>query len=320
MLSRLYELMKSFLDRLLLLTKKVNRWVVLVILVAVTLIILGLLVYRQWDVIINYHWQFKPIPIALSFLLYSALLVWVAVIWGWLINSLGPHLSYQKHIRYYILSNIAKRIPGTIWYVASRVQLYVSDGLEIKITTVASAVEMVLVYLAGILVVLASATQTLARYHISPFILVAIFFLGLILIHPRVLNWILNRRKIEYRALSYGRILLGIGGYVIVWIFGGLILFEIGNIIYPISTYNLLYFVTTWALIGIISILFFFSPSSFGITEIGLSLLLSNIVPSSIAVLIAIAARILLMAYDILWAGVFLLFNQANKALLTRKD
>ncbi len=320
MQTRLLGLVKSTLEHILTTLKKVNRLLVTTVLIVITLAILGYLVYRQWDVIINYHWQLRPLPILSSFFFYSVALFWVAMIWGWVMNSLGPRLSFRKHIRYYLLSNIAKRIPGTIWYVASRLQFYVADGLEIKVTAVASAVEMVLISLAGILVVLVSATQTLARYHISPFVLVAVFILGLALIHPRVIRWILRRRNIEPRAMSYRRILLGILAYVISWVLGGVILFAIGNIIYPIPVENLPYFITTWSVVGIISSLLFFSPSNFGVTEIGLSLLLSTVVPSSIAVLIALAARVILMAYDVLWAGLSLLANPADKALLTRKD
>ena len=320
MQTRFYGLLKTLATRIIAGLKKVNRLLLTAVLIVVTIIILGLLVYRQWDVIINYHWQLRPVPILLSFLIYTFALVWVGLIWGWLINNLGPRLSYQKHIRYYLLSNIAKRIPGTIWYVASRLQLYVSEGMDIKIPAVASAVEMVLISLAGILVVLVTASQTLIRYHITPIIFVVAFILGLALIHPNVIRWILRRQKADTKALTYPRILVGIIAYIVSWLLGGVILFEIGNIIYPIAPDKLPYFITTWSLVGFVSSLLFFSPSNFGVTEIGLSLLLSSVVPSPIAVLIAIAARILLMVYDILWASVFLLLNPADRSLLTRKD
>jgi hypothetical protein len=45
-----------------------------------------------------------------------------------------------------------------------------------------------------------------------------------------------------------------------------------------------------------------FSPSVFGFGEISLSLLLSGILPSSLAVIIAISNRIIIMFMEILWA------------------
>jgi hypothetical protein len=244
----------------------------------------------------------------------------VAIVWGWIINNLGTKLSYHKHIRYYIISNLAKRIPGTIWYIASRYQLYTSDGLDLKITAVASGVEMVLITLAGILVVLLFSTQTLLQYHISPIVLVIIFILGLVLIHPKVIKWILLRRKIETKTLNYKFIIQGILFYIISWILGGVMLFETSNIIYPLSIVNLPYLINCWTLVGIVSTILFFSPSNLGITEIGLSLLLSKIVPLPIAVLIAITSRILLIVFEIIWAGFYLWFKQPEITPLTRKD
>jgi uncharacterized membrane protein YbhN (UPF0104 family) len=320
MLIQLLGSVKAYFLQLIGSFKKINRLVITSISIGLTIIILGLLVYRQRDILLNYHWQFRPLPIFLSFLVFSLVLFWVSIVWGWIINNLGMKLSYAKHIRYYIVSNLAKRIPGTIWYVASRIQLYGSDGINLKITALASGIEMVFITLAGILVVFLFSTQTLVQHHISPIILMIFFLLGLVLLHPKVIKWILLRRKVEAKTLSYKFIIKGILSYVFSWILGGIILFEIGNIIHPISIGNLPYFINCWTLVGIISTLLFFSPSNFGITEIGLSLLLSKIMPSPIAVLVAIASRIFMIAYEIIWASFFLWLKLPENTSLTQKD
>lgn len=320
MQTRLIVYIKSLFSRILSYLRSINRIVITIISIGVTIIILGFLVYRQREIILNFDWQFRPLPILLTFLIYSIALFWVSIVWGWIINHLGKKISYQKHIRSYIISNLAKRIPGTIWYIASRFQLYIADGLDVKTTALASGIEMVLITLAGILVALLFATQTLIEYHISPFILVIVFILGLIVIHPKVIQWFLHRKNVDVRGLNYKFILQGILAYVLSWIFGGMVLFETGNIIYPFSIENLPYFITIWALVGIISTILFFSPSNLGITEIGISLLLSKLVPSSIAVLIAVSTRILLIIFEIIWAGLFLWIKLPDKSPLTQKD
>ena len=320
MFDRIGLLIKSTLSKVIAHLRKINRVAVTLISVAVTALVLGYLVYRQREIILTYHWQFRPLPLLLSFVIFSVALFWVSVIWGWIINHFSKKLVFHKHIRFYIISNLAKRIPGTVWYLASRFQLYNTEGLDLKITAIASGLEMVLITLAGILVTLLFASQTLLEYHISPFIFIIIFIVGLIIIHPKVIQWALRLKSVEIQSFNYQFVIKGIAAYVISWILGGAVLFETGNLIYPIGIENLPYFITSWSLVGILSTILFFSPSNLGITEIGISLLLSKVVPSSIAVLIAISTRILMILFEILWAGVFLWIKLPDVPRLTQTD
>jgi uncharacterized membrane protein YbhN (UPF0104 family) len=320
MVNRLFEFIESFYTRLIVSLKKVNRWLITSISIGVMIVVLGLLVYRQRDIILGYQWQFRPLPIFLSFFVFSIALFWAAIVWGWIMNNLGISVSYKKHIRYYIVSNLAKRIPGTIWYIAGRFPLYYSEGVDTKITAIASGIEMILITLAGIIVVLMVSIKTIQQYHISPIYFIIILIIGVIVLHPKVIQWIIKRKNIDLTTINYFFILKGVLFYVLSWILGGIMLFEIGNIIYPIPNTQIIYFINAWTLVGLISTILFFSPSNFGITEIGLSLLLSNIIPSSIAVLIAIMSRILMILFEILWTGLFLWLKLPEKELLTRKD
>jgi hypothetical protein len=92
--------------------------------------------------------------------------------------------------------------------------------------------------------------------------------------------------------------------YVFIWIIGGILLYAIVNILYDLPVAHLGYVIGSWSIVGFLSSLLLFSPSNLGITEVGLSILLSAIMPSSIAVVIAIFARILLISYEIVWAGI----------------
>src|SRR4030042_4368821 len=174
MLSRSYDFIYALIIQFIRALRKVNRLVVTIVSIVVTIIILGILVYKQREILINFHWEFRPIPLLLAFLVYTFALFWVSVGWGWICNILGIQLSYWKHIRNYIVSNMAKRIPGTIWYVASRFQLYSTEGYSATTTAVASGIELVLITLAGIIVVLIFSTPTLLEYQISPVILVMV--------------------------------------------------------------------------------------------------------------------------------------------------
>jgi hypothetical protein len=245
-------------------------------------------------------------PAILSFVFFIFAMLLPAVLWGQILNALGIRLTYLKHIRNYCISNVAKRIPGTVWYVASRAQLYKEDGIDLKLTALASGIEMALITLSGTLVSAVFAFNIILDQRINPWSLVAAFLIGCIFIHPRVVQFVFRLLKVEATMFSYKDILLWLIWYLVLWVIGGIVLFLIGNAVTPIPIQNLGYVIGSWALVGVLSSLLFFSPSNLGITEIGLSLLLGQIMPLSVGVVIAIAARILIILFEIIWASIFL--------------
>jgi len=314
MLTRLKKSGKKWLIDSFYTPKKSKKMLLTIILVGITVIFLGVTVYKQREVLLNYKWQLHLLPLVLAFVLFSLTLFIGSLVWGFILNAISRKLSYKKHIYYYVISNLAKRIPGTIWYVASRTQMYSDEGIALSMTTLASGLEIAFIALAGVLTVLLFSTEIIIRYHLSPVIFAIIFLVGFIVLQPKFIKWFLKLLKIEGLNIDYKLVIIGILSYIIIWILGGLLLYEIGNIVYPIPIEKIGYIIGSWVLVGTLSILLLFSPTNFGITELGISLLLSSIVPFSIAVIIAIAARILMILFEIFWASLFFGINQLRRS------
>jgi glycosyltransferase 2 family protein len=264
--------------------------------------ILFFLVYRQREILVQHEWRLEPVSILLSFFIYCIALFLVVWVWASIMDAVGSNIPIVKHFRYYCISNLAKRIPGTIWYIASRAQFYRAEAVPMRFTSLASGVEVAVTTVAGILVSLFFAVPIIATYDISLLWFGLALLIGLVSIHPRVLGWLLKRLGADTSHFSYTALLKWLIGYILVWVSGGVVLYFIGNIITTIEFKYLGYLIGSWALIGVLTTVLFFSPSNLGVTEVGLSLLLSNIMPSPIAVVIAIAARIIIILYDIVWA------------------
>jgi hypothetical protein len=115
--------------------------------------------------------------------------------------------------------------------------------------------------------------------------------------------------KVAETDIKYKNILSWLFIYSLAWILGGIVLFLIGNVVTNISIQQIGYFIGGWSLVGVLSTTVFFLPTNMGITEIGLSLVLSNIMPSSIAVIIAILARLLMIFFEVIWAAAWLTIN-----------
>ena len=277
-----------------------------IIISLVAVAILGYLVYRQKEILLSYPWQINPALYLLSFFVFSIDLFLVAIIWGWIMNTIGKRLDYQKHIRYYIISNIAKRIPGTLWYIASRAQFYQKEGIDYRLTSLASGIELAVSIMSGVLVSLLFAIPIVLNYGLNPLVLAGILLVGILLLHPRVTDWIFRLLKVEATQFGYQRTIQWLIAYVPAWIFGGIVLFIIANSFIPIPLHQIGYVIGSWSLVGIVSYLLFFSPSNLGVTEVGLSLLLANIMPAPIAVILAITTRIAIILYEIIWALIWL--------------
>jgi len=277
-----------------------------VLLILTTGGILGYLLYRQRDLLLSYEWQFYPIPAVVSFLLFSLDLLLVAVVWGWIMNRLGRRLSLIQHIRTYCISNIAKRIPGTVWYIATRAQMYRQEGIDIRLTSIASGMELAVAVISGILVSILFAVQILRQYQVNLLVLGFVLLAGAFVMHPRVIGWIFRLLKVECGLFRYKDVLELVAAYMLAWILGGMVLFAIGRAIYPLPYSELDYVIGSWALVGVVSSALFFSPINLAVTEIGLSLLLTNIMPSPIAVILTVIARILLIVFEIVWVGFWL--------------
>jgi hypothetical protein len=294
---------------------KINPLLLPAITILIAIAILGYLIYRERQLLLAYNWQFHPQYFALTFILYSIDLAIVALVWGWIMNTLSKQLNYLTHFRYFSIANITKRIPGTLWYIANRAQLYKSNGIDPKLTTVASGMELAVSVLSSVVVCGIFSIPIILQYELNPIILGVIVLLCIIVIHPRFMDWIFRLLKVEASEFSYLEILKWLITYIFAWILGGLLLFSLGNSITTIPIENLPYIIGSFGLVNLLSLAFFFLPTNLGITEVGLSLLLANIMPSSVAVVVAIAFRLVVILYEIVWALISIASKHENTTI-----
>jgi uncharacterized membrane protein YbhN (UPF0104 family) len=297
---------------------KVGRWITTSGAILFTFFVLGYLVYRQRDVLISYHWQIRLHFFAGAFLLYCPALFIASYVWTRIIRALGYHVNFLTHFRYYSISNLAKRLPATVWYVFYRNQMYQKEGLPAAVTSLASGIEFVVVLLSGILVVGLFAVPILLEFQMGVWGIAILLALAVIFFNPKIINWLLKKSGVSHPQFQYHKLVLWVSGYVLVRLLAGGLVFCIGNSIYSIPLESLPYIIGGWTLVGVLSSLLFFSPSNLGFNEVTFSLLLSKIMPSSIAVIIALLLRISLISFEAAWA-LFVLGFEGIRTKLTNK-
>lgn len=286
-----------------------KKWVTRLISAFMLLFTAGMLVFlifRQKDVLLSYTWDLNWLPLMVALVIHLPVLLLGAYVWAQMIDSLGPRLSFAHHFRAFCLNMMARRIPGTFWYVAYRAQAYQQHGFSVKQTSVASGVELAVSIISGGMTALVFGL--LIGSTINAWLFLFIFIAGIVFLNPLSLKWIFHKLSMQQIEIPAGRLLHWILLYVLLWILGGLILMLIAMVFYPMPLRLTPHVVAYWALVGTVTQLLVFLPSNFGVSEVSLSLLLSQHMPSSIAVIIAVAARVVFIAFELFWSSLTLIF------------
>jgi len=263
--------------------------------------------YREDSTLFAQLTHANLLSIVLSFVFYSCALALAILGWSLIASRMTNVQDLKRHSKVYCYTNLARRIPGFLWHIAGRVYLYRRDGVDIVPISAASAVEMVLIILSGLI---SYALWNLGRWPARwRWGLVLGISVGMAMIHPSVLRWVLRKVRradimehIQYRDVSIWLII-----YVSVWLLGGLTLLSVIYAIQPVDLGQAPGIIAAWSLSGAVSTLVVFLPAGLGIREATLSVLLLPFIPAPLAVTVALAVRILLTLYEVVWALVVIL-------------
>lgn len=279
---------------------------------AASLLFLIYAVYAGRDTLLVYSRHLNWWLLAAALLLYP--LGFVPVLWGWHVTMgrIGGCQDMRANVRLYSLSCLPKRIPGSIWYIASRVALYREHHVGSTITLAATAMETVLLILSGLSIYLLSLA--VRPVELDPRLSgVAIVCFMLVLAAPkwapllhRGLRQLLARMgtpiPVELHPTDVLR-LLGISG--LAWVGGGLVLYILANAVTTVPLGDLPILVGDWGAAGAIGLTAGLLVHGMGLREVTLAVLLSSYMPLSVAVVVSLLFRLLLTGGEFIWALIF---------------
>jgi hypothetical protein len=275
---------------------------------------LAALVASQWSALQAYDWQLAPGWAILA--LVGLELTWLFELdtWRMILAGLGGPLRYRRAAPIWFLSNIVRYIPGNVWQFLGMAELAHEAGVPRLMTLTSIVLHQIIstavgVVLAACYFALFDAGDWLRT--LRPLLLIVPF--GLLLLQPRILegalNWLLRKvKRPPIRVLlTWRQIWLLIGRYVIVWVMMGLSFAALVRALTPIDWAAVPYLVATWAAAYVIGYLTLLTPAGLGVREGALALLLFAIMPQGVAAVIAIVARLWMVAGEVLGAGVALI-------------
>lgn len=273
------------------------------------MVFLGVEVFRNIDQLRSFDWQVRPALLVLSVALLSLVFLWGVVLWKVLLRRFGIIASTRALARAWFLANLSRYIPGVgvVWQFVSLAQLGPSAGLRPAAAVSSLLVQMGFLLLSagllGIYLLPAALAGELAQI-IS--ILRWLAPLAVLLVHPAVIRTgLLTVARITRKeSLEWNGSWLD-GAWILIlsstaWVLYGIAfhLFLQAFVSLPLSSLpattaiNALAFMVGYAA--------FFAPGGLGFKDAALALLLAGIVPSGVAVSLAIAARLWTIAAEVI--------------------
>jgi glycosyltransferase 2 family protein len=122
--------------------------------------------------------------------------IWSGWVWTWILAIFEQSLGTFKGIKVYLITNIAKYLPGNVWHFYGRISAIKQQGGSLGIATFCVVLEPLLMVAAALLVAMISKFLGLVETSLSfPVLLAQIMALIAVLIgiHPRFLNPLLHR-------------------------------------------------------------------------------------------------------------------------------
>jgi glycosyltransferase 2 family protein len=291
--------------------------------VAFIFIFLGKMVWENWSQVKEASFTLRTLPFILSTLIFA--FSYFIQIWAWYLITLKLKiaLSSSETLKSWFYSQLGKYLPGKIWVLLGRVYYYESRGKSKKSISVALYFEMVTVLMAGGFIFLASL---IFFGEIGPSYswgqsgwLILLFLLGLVFLHPsvlqKILNWVLvrlNREPISL-SISYLDVLWILFICIVAWMVGGIGFYLFIDSVYPVAPQFILFLTGALAISSTLGLIAVFAPSGLGVREGTLVYLLSFMMATPVAVIVSILTRIWMTIIEIGLIGVIYLFDKFQR-------
>lgn len=279
--------------------------------VLATLAVLAYGLARNWQEIVQYDWHIAVWPLILALVIYPFALLLAVAIWRSILRQLGGRASWAQDLRIFCVSNLARRLPTVVPFVAGRLVLYEELGVAKSITSLATLIEGALILFSGLSVSLLILPLTggggwLAS-HVVELALIAALCLAVVL-RPQILAWSLHwlMRRIGRGQAVTGQVdhrhtLAWTASYAVVWAIGGTVFYCLVRSVYPLAWGYLPLVVGIWSIGGVVSHIAVFTAGGLGIRELAMSVLLARLMPMPIAIIVSIVARAWFSLNELLW-------------------
>lgn len=292
---------------------------------------LGNVIARDMDRFRRDAWPSEPLWLAGALLLNGLTVVMLTAGWASMMAGLiGPREGRKpEHHSIYWYSNLAKRVPGFLWFVVGRIYLYRRTGVPGPLTVLGVTFEGLTLVASGLFAFALGQAIAFLLNGDSGLLYVAAgaAVVGAVALSAPWLStfsrWLWRRTGSPTTGAESRRHLSGWMArwqpvYLLAWAVGGVMLFAVLRSLHPVAWEALPTVIAAWSLAGVASTALFVVPGGLGIREASLVFWLTGVVPPGVAVAGALLFRLTLMVGELGWSLLFLAVAHVRKGTLAR--
>lgn len=276
---------------------KILRYLV----IALALGFMGMMTAEIWPQIQNLDFRLRAGPTLLSLLLLILLFLFDAYGWLLILSSLNHSPPKLDNIRVWLLSSVARYLPGGIWSYVSRAEMTYKQGVDMASIGVALYLETILLA-ASSLVAGLPALAMAGGYELRWWYMLPVTMLSMAGFHPAFLG--LARRLPGRIGASFAKVTLPDFSrmawlylyYLAFWCLFGLVFALFVDMLHPLSGKDWLPVGSSIALGFFAGFVMLFVPGGIGVRESALFLLLEPWISAPDALLVSLGSRLWIMA------------------------
>jgi uncharacterized membrane protein YbhN (UPF0104 family) len=264
-------------------------------------------------------WQAGPLAASGALVLVTLAILLAA--WTASLHWCGARVRYRDAARIWFTANLARFIPGTVWQFASLAAMASRYQVSMIAATATVLLEQVMLLITGLLVIAALTPSVLHAVWWQTALAAAAVLgaAGLALPRPggRVGQWLERRLpgiRLLWSGMTPARLAMYAGTLVVPWVLYGIAfrLLALGLLGAPPGSWGFYIAAFTGSYVaGVIAV---FAPAGLLVREAALIGLLSPLLGSGDAVILAAASRIWLTALEILGAAIVLALPTSTEA------
>ncbi|MEX2588152.1 MAG: lysylphosphatidylglycerol synthase domain-containing protein [Actinomycetota bacterium] len=258
----------------------------------------GSVVARNWGQIRAADISADPWLLTVSVVVLMAYFFGRAVLWHMLTIGSGIAIRFPDAVAAWFYSQLGKYLPGKAFLYLGRLAYYRRQHRSAAALSATFLVETLATLLASVvmlLLALMTVDTGLGRWR--PLLGGALVAL-VIALHPRLIDWAMSsllrlfKRAPRRFELSAGNTYGFVTAYFCNWIVCGLAFYLLLDSLYPTSPDLILYLAGSFSFASLVGMFSVFVPSGLGVREGVLIVMLSQVMPTEIAITASLGARL----------------------------
>jgi uncharacterized membrane protein YbhN (UPF0104 family) len=278
-----------------------------------------------WGTLAATHVALRSGPLVGGSLVWLAAFAFLVELWARSLAWWGERLAPLRALRMFVLTNLARYIPGAVWQFAGLAALALDEGVSPLAASAAVLFQQLALLWTGVLLALAFAPALLTARagSLPPWATAAVAMAGLVLsalfVPPALAHLHRRLQPLVPRGLplpqppraSFARYL---GGSLLGWVGYGVAFWLFGRALLGAGAPGLLLAATAFVASYVAGIIAVFAPGGIVVREAALVAALGHHIGPDRAFVLAVAARLWLIGLEIIGAAAALAASSWNRA------